>query len=396
MKSLDEVVTELRAFAAVPQKSLSIYMMLGPRGAGTNDRAQLTELLRPLRGTADELPSLEAAVAVVETSLRRLRPRPLAVAAFTCPARGLDIVVPLRTPVESSAHWQEELHLAPLLAVLDEHEPTLVLLLDSRRARLFRVFMREIEELETLRRSPSRRNPRGNAPGRARHGRSGMPTGMGYDTGIEGHEEEGVRKHIEEAIAMLRRADSTGAIGRILIGGPIEVVSGFLQRLPAGVRARVATASNLPVNSTPAEVLTQMAELESGLERAGELELVEELIEAFDHSCLGSAAVSEAVADGKVQTLVYASGATLTGFECSACRWIMPADASAAAETDCPRCGTPMRHDDDLVATMVSRVMSLGGTVEEVRGAGADRLRAFEGVGALLRYVPASPAAAGP
>ncbi|MEX1183182.1 MAG: hypothetical protein WEF86_08085 [Gemmatimonadota bacterium] len=396
MRSLEEVVRELRAFAGAPHKSLSIYMTLGPRGAGTNDRAQLMELLRPLRGTTDDPPSFEAAVAVAETSLGRLRPRPWAVAVFTCPARGLDIIVPLRTPVESSAHWQEELHLAPLLAVLDEHEPMLVMLLDTRRARLFRVFMREIEEIETLRRSPSRRNPRGNSPGRARHGRSGMPTGMGYDTGIEGHEDEGVRKHVDGAIAMLKRADPTEAIGRILVGGPVEAVSRFLDRLPAAVRSRVAAASNLPVNSSPAEVLTHMAEQEAGLERASELELIEELIEGFGHSCIGSAAVSEAVADGKVQTLVYASGATVTGFECSACRWIMPADSSAAPERGCPRCGTPMRHDDDLVAVMVRRVMSLGGTVEELRGAGADRLRAFEGVGALLRYVPASPAAAGP
>lgn len=121
--------------------------------------------------------------------------------------------------------------------------------------------------------------------------------------------------------------DGAELINRILVAGPVATVAEFQRRLPVGLRRRVSTSMWVLTVASASDVRDALKSVETEIERTGEIELVEELLENFGGSRVGALRVAEAVADGQVQTLVYARGPTLSGAECVACGWLVPQDA---------------------------------------------------------------------
>ena len=395
MLHIERSLADIEHFVPGPEKVLSMYLDTDRRSdGGRNVRAQLLALAGSCReGLSDsrDASDLDAAVTAAEELLKRERPRASAVALFVSASGSPGLVLPMRTAVTPEARWDADLYLTPLLAQLDEHERMLVMLLDSRRARLFRTFMGEIEEIESFENEYSHRNPRGANRASAQHGGGGRSVAMGYDSArAQRRDEEHVRQHMTRALAALARADGTELINRILVAGPVAIVAEFQRRLPVGLRRRVSTSMRVSTTASASDVLEALKVVEAEIERSGEVDLVEELLENFDGSRVGALGVAEAVADGQVQTLVYARGTTLSGAECVGCGWLVPQDAFPLPEA-CPRCAAELRSHDDLLDTMVKRVREHGGRVEEVREEAAARLAQLEGVGALLRYTPAAP-----
>lgn len=395
MLHIERSLADIERFVPGPEKVLSIYLDTDPRAdAGRNVRAQLLALAAACRTEPSDprdAADLEAAVTAAEQLLTREKPREAAVALFVSASGSVGLVLPLRNAVTPEARWDAELYLTPLLAQLDEHERTLVMLLDSRRARLFRTFMGEIEEIESFENEYSHRNPRGANRASAHHGGGGRSVAMGYDSArAQRRDEEHVRQHMTQALAALARADGAELINRILVAGPVAIVAEFQRRLPVRLRRRVSTSLRLSTTASASDVLEALKAIEAEIERSNELELVEELLEHFGGSRVGSLGVAEAVADGQVQTLVYARGTTMSGAECVACGWLIPQDAFPLP-TSCPRCAAVLRPHVDLIDTMVKRVRDRGGRVEEVRDEAAERLAALDGIGALLRYTPGAP-----
>jgi hypothetical protein len=103
------------------------------------------------------------------------------------------------------------------------------------------------------------------------------------------------------------------------------------------------------------------------------------------HGVRGAAAVAEAVSNGEVQTLIYARGTHLSGVLCQSCGWVMPGEATA-----CGRCASPVEPRADLIDTLIDRVLTAGGSIEEVAGVASVQLKAVEGVGALRRFARSS------
>jgi peptide subunit release factor 1 (eRF1) len=133
------------------------------------------------------------------------------------------------------------------------------------------------------------------------------------------------------------------------------------------------------------EILERVTEVQRQAEREREEELLDNLLERDRaHAVFGVAAVLEAVAEGRVHTLVYGAETSLEGSECSSCGWLMAGPAATA----CPRCNGRLVAVPDLMERVVSLVLQAGGRVEEVRGPAMKTLAGREGLSALLRYTP--------
>lgn len=280
MLDIERTLAGIDEFVPGREKILSLYLDRDPASSsGRNQRAQLLDLTAVCReGVSDfeDGANLNVAVTAAEDILRRRMPRVSAVAVFVSPSRDPGIVVPLRSAVTPEACWAAGLHLTPLLAELDEHERMLVMLLDSRRARLFRTFMGEIEEFAVLESESARRNPRGANRASARAGGGSGTVSMGYDAAkAQRRDEEHVRQHMARAVAALERADDAELINRILLAGPVGIVPEFQRRLPVALQRRVSTGLRVPTTSSPAEVLEMVGRIEARIERAGEAELVD-------------------------------------------------------------------------------------------------------------------------
>lgn len=391
MLAFERLLDRLYDFDAEDAGVLSIYLQAGPSPqSGANHRAQLVDLLRSLRARIhdeDERARFDASAERAMEIADALTPLPRAVAIFLCPRRSFEVVVPLATPVVRQGFWGDRVFLTPLVAALDEHERSVVVLLDKARARIFQVCMGEIEELEAFRDEVPGKHRAGRSLQRAYQGRTAGLVGMGYDSPtIQRHHEWHVRQHVNRVLAAIQRRRRP-LLGRIFLAGPVEALSGFRRLLPSPLRRRFAGELKVSMDASIAEVLAAVTAAEALAERAEELALVEDLFERPARTKLGAAAVTEAVADNQVHTLVYAEGSSMAGADCPVCGWLLVGDVRAAT---CPRCGGPMAPREDLIEVMLNRVLGHGGRVEEVRGRAAEVLRASEGVGAFLRWIPAS------
>lgn len=395
MLAIDRLVSALESYVPGSDGILSLYLRTDPSGAeGRNLHAQTAGVTRGARARVDrsDQAAFDDAVDRAVACVRRLSPLPRAVAVFVAPERGFEITVPLRVPVAATARWSRDPHLVPLMAQLDEHERVLVLLVDKRRARVFNVFMGEIEEVAHLEDDVPPKHRRGRGLQRAFQGSAGV-VGMGYDSPtIQRRHEWRVRRHVEHALDALVRADRWG-VGRVLVAGPPEVLAGVDRLLPDRLRGVDVGRLSVSVTASVQEVLEAALPAAETMEREQEAALVAELAED-SRARLGLAAVAEAVADGQVQTFVYVARPAAPGAECGACHWIvhLPDDGSG---DPCPRCGGELRPEPDLIDLMVRRTIERGGRVEEVRGEAAERLRFVGGVAARLRYAPPTAASTG-
>jgi peptide subunit release factor 1 (eRF1) len=381
---LEQEIHDIEGFDGGGSYALSLYLDTDPsRGAGQNLRAELNDALRDVRRSPEPetlQDQLEAAARMALEGIQALPAPPRSVAAFACPEKEFLRVIPLPEPTDRSAHWGTELRIAPLLAALDEHERTVVVLVDQEHSRVFRVFMGQIEEIAALEHEMAKHAQAGRAT-RKMQGSHGVAAWMGYgETNLQRRHEWHVRQHLQQTLDAMRLNGD-----RLLVGGVPETVYELCRLLPRRVRERTLSIKGLDVRAPESVVLERVLEAQQQTEREEEEELVDNLLER-DHarSVFGDAAVSEVVSDGRVHTLAYTAGTTLAGSECSACGWLVPGDAAGP----CPRCGESLESREDLLERLVSRVIKSGGRVEEVRGPAGKLLKTRGGLAALLRYVP--------
>jgi peptide subunit release factor 1 (eRF1) len=139
----------------------------------------------------------------------------------------------------------------------------------------------------------------------------------------------------------------------------------------------------LAMEASQQQVLDETVKLMKTAERTGEIEIVEQLIEAAEkqeQATIGLDQTLAAVQSGRVRQLVYAEGWAASGSRCSNCSSLMP-----VAGQICGYCGATAHAVNDLLARAARRVVAMGGVVEQVRGDAATRLQEAGGVGAFLR-----------
>jgi peptide subunit release factor 1 (eRF1) len=382
---IERDVQDILAYQDREEKAFSVYLNTDPTGgSGRNLKAQMHEALRQIpeyTGKRPDSSAIEEAAAAALAAVSALRPIPRAAAAFIGVGATFQRVVPLPDPVVPSAHWGSTLHIRPLLAALDEHEHTVVALVDEERGHVFRVFMGQIERVATL---------VDEDPGHAQAGRSARKSAgasqvgkswMAYgERNLQRRHEWHTHKHLVRVLAAMHpRGD------RVFVGGARESVDELLRLLPRRLRARAFALPGIDIEASNAAVLERVVETQRQSEREEETRLLHVLSEEA-RSAFGATAVAEAVSDGRVHTLVYADSATMAGRECTHCNWMMP----GAGASSCPRCGSALEETPDLIERLIARVIERGGRVEEVRGPARTMLRASEGVAALLRYLPTS------
>jgi peptide subunit release factor 1 (eRF1) len=378
---VERVIEEILQFRAQGARGLSVYMATDPsREAGRNLDAHLRDLTQPiteqLRSDPVARAQLERDIEQVNAFLDSLRPAPRSIAIFSCEARGFLRTVPLSERVRPHACWQEEFELRPLLAAVDEHERTMVLLVDKERARFFRVFLEQIEEVATLEDEIPRKHAQGGEMQRR----------------LQRDHERHVLWHSQRVVDALTRLADRDVTDRILLGGTPEVLAEVHHLLPKRLRSRIHGNVRAPLFATVAEVMDAVREVQQRVERADEDQLVKMLIERVGsgHAVLGGAAVVDAVQDQRCYLLVTANEAKLAGYSCGHCDFVTIEGAA-----HCPVCEAVLRADEDVIDALARRTLRQGGKVEEVRGTAAVTLMPYGGVAALVRYAVARSPLAG-
>lgn len=331
---------------------LSVYLDTDQSRAININRAfevVLKNLLREIEHRLDKKERIEfiADASRVVKYVNDYRDVRRSVAIFADESEDLFWVHDFNVNMRNGAWWTETPYVRPLLELLDDYERYGVVLTDRQHARLFTVFLREIEEHHEAFAEASVKRIKG--PGE--HGWA--------QPNIQRKANEHAHHHLKRVAAMMSRLAEVHRFDRMILAGTIEATSELFALLPKALRWRVVRRIALLVDASEKRVLEETGKIEDEIERTREVELVQDLITAAkkrDRAVLGVDDTLLALQEGRVWLLVIADGFTQPGGECTNCGAI-----AAKSEGACDYCGGTLRGVNDLVELAATRVLDMDG-----------------------------------
>ncbi len=286
------------------------------------------------------------------------------VALFSASEQDWFEAVELPGPVHDDAGIGPAPRVVQLLAVLDDDEPVVAVLVDRRRLRVLLVALEELAEIADLVDWEDR----------------------AVDTTVElgGHQrhtDDQTRHHYERAARLVEQAIADWPGARLVVAGPDRAVAGFEDHLRPDTRQRIVGRAGLSLAAGTRGIHHAIATIARAAGRRNKAETVEQLRQAAARSerrgVVGLEATLAALAEERVGALVVAEGFSAPGARCPAC------GRTGIAVRRCPSCGTTTAEIDNVVEDAVGQALSQGATVAFVPGAELDR---YGRIGALTRY----------
>lgn len=238
----------------------------------------------------------------------------VAVAAFTAgigapgwaafiTADGVHDAQLLPAPAPTLAVWSTGPCIAPYMRALKEHRPVVVLLVDARRASIYRYCLGKADRVDVIRAH--------HVLGKPEH--MGTPARLGFHTGTRGSSRRdaaqrtllrGRDRMIAEAVT--RAHELAGTDGWIVIGGIKRVAARLAQLLVPLAPNRVIHVDSLDVHASEAEIAETARSAASELRDAVDDRRIAEIIEmagAHGLGTIGSADAFLALEDSSVRDL---------------------------------------------------------------------------------------------
>lgn len=337
-----------------------------------------------------------------------------AVAIFAMP-EGLEF---LRVPVDLRDRIvvDRSPYASPLSSLIDQYERYGVIICDQKKARLFDVYLGQLQDWEELEHEKERHRhfPAG---GPARHGGSapagktnapggpaaknpaGAKPGFGAG-GYQGLEELRRRNHAEYVLHLHLQSVADRAFrrfrlrpyDRLILTGTKEVLPALEEHLHSYLKQRVVAKEVLPIDITQKDARDKVLAIEAKVEEQKEHELLTQIQNSMGNSQLGVAGVDQtlrALFFGQVRTLVVLDDDERPGRECPECHFLFPHPESAKETSptliECPVCKRPTRRVPDIVDEAVELAILSGSQVEHVAYAKSE-LQKLGGMAALLRF----------
>jgi len=279
----------------------------------------------------------------------------------------------LNVRVRNSGRWDQTPYLRPLIEILDEYERYGVVLTDRLQARLFTVYLGEIDEHKDA-----------FAEADVKHIKSPGTDHLLSQMNIQRKGDEHAHWHLKHVAELTARLALVHEFDRLILAGTDEATSELFGLLPKALRTRVVRQLNIAINVNEAYILEETLKIEQVVERHRENELVKELITAaakHDRAVLKLSPTVRAIQEWRVWELIYADGFAPKGAQCVNCGALF-----ADEKVSCDYCGQAVTGVSDFVDRAAARVLEMNGKVEQVRGAAAQRLQRVGNIGALLRF----------
>ena len=332
---------------------LSIYLSVNARYAENQGEAYKVRLKDAL-GDLDVPEDLAAKVRESVDEETRPRARTL---VFFAAADGLFERYELQVDMPEAFRFGEP-YLAPLVLVLDEHEPYGVALLDAERFRFFvsepmggpsddgeasgSGFFRELDA------SPSSPGPR---------------SGMDQEPQSR-RTEANIHEWFNELGDLTRKLAFQNGVRHLILAGPKERTSEFRESLPQEIAERVVAEENIPSEAPEKGFFDR---LEAAYERAEKEREMALISEARERGVRGVKDTIEALQEGRVHHLV-----AVWGLE-GEVRW---SDADGLIITDVTREESPYSGEPTRVRPLMDALLDLAAE----RGSRVELVRDDEGV----------------
>jgi peptide chain release factor subunit 1 len=373
---ITKALQDLAKFSAAPLPVISVY--LNTQWHDQHQRERVTTFLRQHVRQARLLAvDAEATRQSLEADLGRIvqwgerlvhGTSELAMpgmALFTCHGADLWVELPVPVPFEDEFTVADRPALRQLARLDEDYTNALVVLVDSRAARICEVVLGGLlAETDFASEVPGRHKQGGWAQ-------------MRYQRHVKEH----MDRHHKEVAEYLATYITAHPQTSIILSGQDDIVTNFRQVLSPQVQQRIIDEIHLDLHASATRILEVAQQVLRRHEREEEQASVALLLNRAGHGGLAVVGLQEtlaAVNTGRVQTLLMQRDFHQSGWRCLDCGHL-----GEALPSQCSVCGGAVAAVD-LGEALVSGVLQTDGGVEVI--APDARLTAYEGVGALLRY----------
>lgn len=376
MISYDDV-RQLQQYQSGPDALiLSLYLNVDQSNAANLNRGFETVVENTFRHIAENPNSnnkhrLEAECERVLRFLRSYTPKGRGLVIFSDSSKDFWWHRDLQVEVPTEARWSPQPWVRPLLEVLEDHDRFGVVLMDKQRARILTVDATGLEQhAEILSDTPNK------------HATTGTDH-IWSQTHMDRDHTNHIKSHAK------RVADDLGAIverlkiSRLVVGGPVEATSLFINELPKRLQQMIIGTISVPLDASYERLTNELRGVQEKAEHEDETKLVDSMITAAmkgDRAVLGLTATLAAIQEQRVYCLVVARDYHVEGKQCSSCQVLVVEGAD-----NCSFCGGKLEAATDLINRASHRVIEQAGKVQMVSGAAAEKL-AGTGIGAVLRF----------
>jgi len=358
-----------------PHSTLSLYLALDSSREGRLQAlAQMLKTKEQQMGGNGSSQAWQALEPDVDQLVRYVEELPLGpdrgLALFTCSAQGVFSAHTLPVLVPNLMELGPVPYIRPLAALAGDHCPTLVAVLDSRRARLFQGFLGQLIEREDLE-LESEPAPLERDGDRGRAG----------DKRASRRAEEAMSRLFKDLNRQLTDMFEETGGRQLLVGGAKSAVESYLGQLPPYLAERLGGSFACEAGASLSQVAQEVALAQPAASRHRQEKLLEVLADNLGpggQAATGLNQVLAALHAGQVHTLLVRRGFSAAGGSCPSCGRLRHTDGK------CPLCGEQMTPVSDVINLALARALESGANLEQIDG--ASKLDELGQVAALLRY----------
>jgi len=304
-----------------------------------------------------------------------LKTRTHGLAIFACDRLGIFEIFETIMPFENEFIANSIPHLKQLAYQADERENALVIISDSKYARIFVVKLGGFILEESVFKHEVLRF----------HHQGGWAQ-MRYQRHIENQSE----KHYSDVAKAATKLLDEYNFENVILVGKSNNIKKLQQLLPKRVKTQIISANNLDLRenvNTVFEInsnliLENIVESLKNNEDKKEFNCVEEIInKAPINSVTGMQDTIKLVQDGRSETLVIPNYKKYSGWKCNGCFYV----AKNQHQPGCVECNGNSQ-ETDLIEELIRLNFRHSGKIEIVKNHAAEVLEKYEGIGALIRY----------
>ena len=267
-------------------------------------------------------------------------------------------------------------YIYPLVRMADDYGRYGAIVSDEKRARLFKVYLGQVEEEMVITTDVE------------------AVSAKGYETkkGRLGHSDERYRRHLEGQIAKHAKAVLGQAVkffgskdvDCIILSAENGVLAAYQALIPSQFKGKLVTTSKLEVKAPGKKILDETLAIYQARENQASLAVAQEAVVLATgrggRAVVGTEATLNALQSGQAETLVIGETYNDEGWKCGNCLQL----GAGGQVKKCPFCSSDqVARDSDMKEELVELAIRQGAKVEFYHG--ASELKKYGGVGALLR-----------
>ncbi len=298
----------------------------------------------------------------------RLKPGTRGLAFFVCPKIDLWKIYEVPRAFFNQVVCDTSPYTRPLIKLLDEFERYCVVVLDKEKARVFTVYLGEIEERKDVFSLPK-------FPGK--HDQGGWRQAR-----MQRHTEVHITRLINSIAKQIFSFFRKNNFDRLIIAGSKEVLPEFEKNIHSYLKQRLAGKFLTEMFMPLKHFLDQSLKIEEQVERQKESELVSKLKESIGRAkgVTGLGKVLSAAQRKELQTLLVLIGFRRKGKVCDDCGFISIIPQLKV----CPYCKEKMKEAEDVIERLLEVALEQDAKVEFVKD--NKDLEKMGNIGAILRF----------